>query len=80
MLKIEEFAKTHFGIELTKYQLEIIAIMAADKHLVATAGGRKHGFITARKVAIAYLQDGLSNFYPPVKMSGKFEKPAERAK
>ena len=62
MLKIEKFVKEQFGITLTKHQLEIIAIIAAnpEDRLAVQMGGRSAGKTTAIKAAIAYLQDGLT--------------------
>lgn len=60
-LKIEAFVEQHFGIKLTKHQLEIIAIVAAlpEERLVLNIGGRSAGKTTAIKAAFAYLQDGM---------------------
>lgn len=62
MLKIEQFVEQNFGIKLTKYQLEIIAIIAAnpDERGVIYTGGKSAGKTTAFKAAFAYLQDGLT--------------------
>lgn len=61
MLKIEQFVEQQFGIKLTKHQLEIIAIIAAnpDERVAIQIGGRSAGKTTAFKAAFAYLQDGL---------------------
>ena len=59
MTKIEKFVKEQFGIELTKYQLEIIAVIAAgpDNKLDLKEGDNT---TIAFKSAYAYLQDGLT--------------------
>ena len=62
MLKIEKYAKDKFGIVLNKNQLELIAIIAAnpqEKDAFKFAG-RNTGKTVAVKIAMAYLQDGLS--------------------
>ena len=61
MLKIEQFVEQHFGIKLTKHQLEIIAMIAAspENKIVIQNTGRSAGKTTAFKAAFAYLQDGL---------------------
>lgn len=61
MLKIEQFVEQHFGIKLTKHQLEIIAMIAAnpEKRFVIQNSGRSAGKTTAYKAAMAYLQDGM---------------------
>lgn len=61
MLKIEKFVKEQFGIELTKTQLEIIAMIAAspEENIIVRQTGRDIGKTTAVKAALAYLQDGL---------------------
>lgn len=56
MLKIEQFIERQFGIKLTKYQLEYIAMIASDTR---PAGAKQAGRTTDRKAALAYLQDGL---------------------
>lgn len=60
MLKIEQFVEQQFGIKLTKAQLEMIAMIAAnpEKRFVMR-GGKSAGKTTAYKAAMAYLQDGL---------------------
>lgn len=58
-IKIAEFAKTHFGIELTDAQLQYIAIIAAGEPPLLQLTGRRAGMATANKVIFAYLQDGL---------------------
>lgn len=59
-LKIQEFAQQHFGVTLTKHQLEMIAIIAADpEERIVITGAKYAGKTTAYKVALAYLQDGL---------------------
>jgi len=61
MLKIEKFAKEQFGIILTPYQLELIAILAGGKKLtIITHAPKQAGKTTAYKAALAYLQDGLT--------------------
>lgn len=60
MLKIEQFVKAQFGIELTKYQLELIAMLASGKDLTVMHTGKQSGKTTAYKAALAYLQDGLT--------------------
>ena len=57
MLKIEKFAKEQFGIELTKQQLEIIAIIAAGNNMPKLD---LNDNIVANKATFAYLQDGLT--------------------
>ena len=60
MLKIEQFVKEQFGITLTKYQLELIAIIASGKDVELIHTGKQAGKTTAYKAALAYLQDGLA--------------------
>lgn len=62
MLKIEQFVKEQFGITLTKHQLEIIAIIAAnpEEKFVIQRQPKRAGTTTAIKAVIAYLQDGLT--------------------
>lgn len=62
MLKIEQFVEQNFNITLTKYQLEIIAMIAAnpEKQFVIQHTSRQSGVTTAYKAAMAYLQDGLT--------------------
>lgn len=57
MLKIEQFVKEQFGIELTVYQLELIAIIAAGRVLPTDNPDGKE---IAYKAALAYMQDGLT--------------------
>jgi len=61
MLKIEQFVQEHFGIKLTKHQLEMIAIMAAspEKEFILQNVNRSQGKTVAFKAAMAYLQDGM---------------------
>lgn len=61
MLKIEQFVEQNFGIKLSKYQLEMIAMIAAnpDIEVLITPIGKRAGKTTAVKAALAYLQDGL---------------------
>lgn len=61
MLKIEQFVEQHFGIKLTKHQLEMIAIMAAspEREFILQNTGRSSGKTVAFKAAMAYLQDGM---------------------
>lgn len=68
MLKIEQFVEQQFGIKLTKHQLEIIAIIAAnpEKRFVIQSTGRSAGKTTAYKAAMAYLQDGLKPLPPQI--------------
>ena len=56
MLKIEQFIERNFGIKLLPHQLEYIAALAAGNQM---AGAKASGKTTARKAAMAYLQDGL---------------------
>lgn len=57
MLKIEQFVKDKFGIELTVYELELVAIIAAGRVLPTDNPiGKDNAF----KAALAYLQDGLT--------------------
>lgn len=56
MLKIEQFIEKNFGIKLLPFQLEYIAALAAGNHIT---GGKASGKTTARKAAMAYLQDSL---------------------
>lgn len=61
MLKIEEFAERNLGITLQPFQLELIASIAARSPIeIILRPSRSHGIKTAQKVAIAYLQDGLT--------------------
>lgn len=62
MLKIEKFVKEVYGIELTRYQLELIAVIAANPEgkLTILGGGKQTGKTTAVRSALAYLQDGLT--------------------
>ena len=57
MLKIETFVKEKFGIELTVYELQLIAIIASGKIIPTDNPAGKN---TAYKAALAYLQDGLT--------------------
>lgn len=60
MLKIEQFIKEQFGIELNKQQLEIIALMASGEvKLTANLAARPYGKDIVQKAVLAYLQDGL---------------------
>jgi hypothetical protein len=59
MTKIEKFVKEQFGIVLTPYQLEIIAMLATGKDVKAIDVVKRGGKTTAYKAALAYLQDGL---------------------
>ncbi len=56
---IELFAKAYFKIELTDYQLQMIAIIAAGRDLKDQRISRKRGQTTAKKVTLAYLQEGI---------------------
>lgn len=59
-LKIEEFVEQHYGIKLTKAQLEMIAMMATKtEEKFVIEGGRQAGKTTAYKAAMGYLQDGM---------------------
>lgn len=60
MLKIEQFVKDQFGIELTKDQLEIIAIIASAVTPPLINTDIKSDKSIAFKAAYAYLQDGLT--------------------
>lgn len=62
MLKIEEFAEQHFGITLLPAQLEIIAMLTAnpEEQFIIERPAKSSGKTTAYKIAMAYLQDGLS--------------------
>lgn len=57
--KIAQFAKEQFGIELTDFQLQYIAIVSASDDRVVMRWPTKAGKTTADKVIRAYLQDGL---------------------
>lgn len=56
--KIEIFAQKKLGIELTKFQVKLIAAWANDK-IVQTA--KKSGVSTARRVMREYIKEGLKN-------------------
>lgn len=58
-VKIAEFAKTQFGIDLTDAQLQHIAIVASGQKRTLAPAARRMGLTTANKVILAYLQDGL---------------------
>lgn len=66
MLKIEQFVQEHFGIKLTKHQLEMIAIMAASPEREFILAHRSTGKSTAFKAAMAYLQDGMKPVPPKI--------------
>jgi hypothetical protein len=57
MTKIEKFVKEQFGIELTVYELELIAIIASGRVIPTDNPAGKEN---ANKAVLAYLQDGLS--------------------
>lgn len=56
---IQLFAKAYFNIELTSYQMEYIAILAAGGKTDRIRRPRA-GIKTADKVVLAYLQAGVS--------------------
>lgn len=53
---LQDFAKSHFGITLTKYQIDLIEAWADGKTIVKA---RAMGKTTANKVARAYIKDSL---------------------
>lgn len=66
-LKIEQFVQEHFGIKLTKHQLEMIAIMAASpEREFILQNVRSPGKTMAFKAAMAYLQDGMKPVPPKI--------------
>ena len=64
MLKIQQFVKEQFQIDLTPQQLEMIASIAAGDDNYELRWGRSAGLSTAKKAAIAYLQDGMKEETP----------------
>ncbi len=56
MSKIQDFAQEHFGIQLTKFQIELIEAWTEDKVIVKPP---RIGVRTANKVIKAYLKDSL---------------------
>jgi hypothetical protein len=54
---IQLFARAYFNIELTSYQMEIIAELGKNTLMMRTR--RKAGYTTAYKVAMAYLSEGI---------------------
>lgn len=62
MMNIEQFAEQHFGIKLTKYQLELIEAVAAnpdENFILQRPTARSAGKTTAMRVARAWLENGL---------------------
>lgn len=62
MNRIEIFAEQHFGIKLTKYQVELIEAIAANpekKFVLQQPSPRSAGKTTAMRVARAWLEQGL---------------------
>lgn len=56
--KIAQYAKTHLGIELTQFQLDLIKDVAAGKPIGQMPP--RAGITTANRVMRAYLTDGLA--------------------
>ena len=57
---IELFALAYFNLELTKEQLEFIALVASGTKQPSMRLTRRAGISTANKIIYAYLQAGLS--------------------
>jgi hypothetical protein len=57
---IQLFAKAYFNIDLTSYQIKVIAMVAAGKPIGDIHSPKSSGKTTANKVILAYLQAGLS--------------------
>lgn len=56
---IELFARAYFNIELTSYQMEIIALVASGKPIGDIHSPKQSGKTVANKVILAYLQAGV---------------------
>lgn len=57
---IQLFAKAYFNIDLTSYQMEIIALVASGKPIGDIHSPKQSGKTTANKVILAYLQAGMT--------------------
>lgn len=56
---IQLFARAYFNLELTSYQMEIIALVASGKPIGDIHSPKQSGKTTANKVILAYLQAGV---------------------
>lgn len=64
MLSIEQFAQDHFGLKLTKYQIDLIKLITEHpekEYVLHYPSPKAAGKTTAYKVAMAYLQEGLKD-------------------